>query len=247
MNPRDFQPDKVRDFTNLSYRIGDMAPEERPRERLKSLGADALKTEELLAILLRTGTKGVSAVQMAQGLLKEFGSLEELAKRPVEEIAGRHGVGIAKATQLKAAFELAKRLARPREQQPMISVPAEAAALLREEMRLLDREEFRVLLLNTKSFLLKVAHVSRGSLNASIVEPREVFKDAIAASAAGVILAHNHPSGDPTPSAEDVAITKRLAKAGEVLGITVLDHIILGHQVQGRDRDFVSLKELGLL
>ena len=231
----------------VGYRIGDMAPEERPRERLKQLGADALKTEELIAILLRTGTKGRSALQLAQALLFEFGSLDELARRPVEEIAKQHGVGDAKAIQLKAAFELAKRLTRHKAGQTAITTPADAAAVLREEVRLLDREEFRVLLLNTKHVLLKQAHVSRGSLNASIVEPREVFKDAIAASAAAVILAHNHPSGDPTPSAEDVSITKRLVKAGELLGIAVLDHVILGKASDRRPQDFVSLKELGLL
>jgi DNA repair protein RadC len=231
-----------------SYLIREMPEEERPRERLKRLGAEALKAEELIAILLRTGLKGTSAVQLAQRLMKQFGSLEELARRPLEEVAKVPGVGDAKAIQLKAAFELARRLSRSvRGQARTVSVPADAAAELREEMRLLDREEFRVLLLNTKNVLIKIAGVSRGSLNASIVEPREVFKDAIAASAASMILAHNHPSGDPTPSSEDVAITRRLIKAGEVLGIPVIDHIILGQQRDGHNHDFVSLKELGLI
>jgi DNA repair protein RadC len=215
---------------------------------LKRLGPEALKEEELIAILLRTGLKGTSAVQLAQRLLKQFGTLEELARHPVEEVARVPGVGDAKAIQLKAAFELARRLSRSeRGPLPAISVPGDAAAVLREEMRLLDREEFRVLLLNTKSVLIKVVPVSRGSLNASIVEPREVFKDAIAGSAASIILAHNHPSGDPTPSSEDVSITRRLIKAGEVLGIQVMDHIILGQRRPGHDHDFVSLKELGLM
>jgi DNA repair protein RadC len=231
-----------------SYLIREMPEGERPRERLKRLGAEALKEDELIAILLRTGLKGTSAVQLAQRLLKLFGTLEELARRPVEEVAKVPGVGDAKAIQLKAAFELARRLSRAeRGQMPLISTPAHAAAVLREEMRLLDREEFRVLFLNTKSVLMKVAMVSRGSLNASIVEPREVFKDALAASAAGIILAHNHPSGDPTPSSEDIAVTKRLIKAGEVLGINVHDHIILGQKRPGHDQDFASLRELGLI
>ena len=231
-----------------TYLIREMAAADRPRERLKALGSDALKTEELIAILLRTGMKGQSAVQMGEQLLKKFGSLDELARRPVEEIAGVKGVGEAKAIQLKAAFELAKRLARSaRGHTPVVSAPGEAADLLREEMRTLDREEFRVLLLNTKNALIKIAPVSRGSLNASIVEPREVFKDAIAASAASMILVHNHPSGDPTPSSEDISITKRLVKAGELLNISVLDHIILGHKTADRAQDYVSLKELGLM
>jgi DNA repair protein RadC len=161
-------------------------------------------------------------------------------------LAKTKGIGPTKAIQLKAAFEVAKRLSRPRERIP-VNTPAEAAQLVREEMRDLDREEFRVVLLNTKNALIRVADVSRGSLNASIVEPREVFKDAIAASAAGMILVHNHPSGDPTPSSEDIAITKRLVKAGELLNIAVLDHVIIGQRATGRDKDYVSLKELGLM
>lgn len=228
-----------------TYLIREMPEHERPRERLQRQGAAALADAELIAILLRTGMKGRSAVQLAQELLRQH-PLDELVRLPWESLAKVKGVGRTKAVQLKAAFELAARLSRPRER-AAISAPGDAAALLRDEMRDLDREEFRVLLLNTKNALLRVAHVSRGSLNASIVEPREVFKDAIAASAASVILAHNHPSGDPTPSSEDIAITKRLVKAGELLNIAVLDHIIVGQRAGHRDQDFVSLKELGLM
>ena len=233
---------------SFSYLIREMAPHERPRERLMQQGPDALSDAELIAILLRTGMKGVSAKDLAQELLKKFGTIDDLARQPFETIASVKGVGKAKAVQLKAAFQLAQRLKdKARETQPLIDTPQEAAALLREEMRLLDRESFRVLLLNTKNALLKRCEVSRGSLNASIVEPREVFKDAIAASAASMILAHNHPSGDPTPSSEDIAITKRLVKAGELLNISVLDHIILGQRTKERQQDYVSLKELGLM
>jgi DNA repair protein RadC len=233
----------------ISYLIREMPPSERPRERLKAHGATALTNAELVAILLRTGMKGASAVQLAQQILQKFGgSLEELARAPLESLAKIKGVGETKAIQLKAAFELARRLSEFSHDKPrIISTPEDAVAIVREEMRLLDREEFHVLLLNTKNGLIKKTQISRGSLNASIVEPREVFKEAIAASAASVILAHNHPSGDPTPSAEDVAITKRLVKSGELLNISVLDHIILGQRAQGRDSDFVSLKELGLM
>ncbi len=231
-----------------TYLIREMPPSDRPRERLAERGADALSTAELIAILLRTGVKGQSAVQLAQELLRAHGnSLEELVRVPLEALAQVKGVGKTKAIQLKAAFELARRLSLPREAQPMINTPGEAADVLRGTLRDLAHEEFRALLLNTKNALIRVAPVSVGSLNASIVEPREVFKQAIAASAASMILAHNHPSGDPTPSSEDIAITKRLVKAGELLNIAVLDHIILGQRLKGRENDFVSLKELGLM
>ena len=231
-----------------AYLIREMSPSDRPRERLRERGAAALSNFELIAILLRTGIKGQSAIQVAQQLLKEFLSLEELARAPLEALAKVKGVGLTKAIQLKAAFELARRLSEStRDRQRAISSPEDAAAVVREEMRTLDREEFGVLLLNTKNGLIKRCPVSRGSLNASIVEPREVFKDAIAASAASMILIHNHPSGDPTPSSEDIAITKRLVKAGELLNISVLDHVILGQRMTGREQDFVSLKELGLM
>jgi DNA repair protein RadC len=231
-----------------TYLIREMPEGERPRERLKLRGAAALGDAELVAILLRTGMKGISAVQLSHQILREFGSLEGLARAPLEGVAKIKGVGETKAIQLKAAFELARRLSESsRGKQRIVSSPEDAAAVMREDMRSLDREEFRVLLLNTKNALIKKCEVSRGSLNASIVEPREVFKDAIAASAASMILVHNHPSGDPTPSSEDIAVTKRLVKAGDLLNIAVLDHIILGHRTTKRDQDFVSLKELGLM
>jgi DNA repair protein RadC len=222
-----------------------MPEADRPREKLQQRGAEALSDAELVAIFLRTGMKGRSAIDLAKELLARH-PLHSLVSAPLEELAKIKGIGPTKAIQLKAAFEVAKRLARPRAFVP-VNDPATATSLVRDEMRDLDREEFRVLLLNTKNALLRIAAVSRGSLNASIVEPREVFKDAIAASAAGLILVHNHPSGDPTPSSEDIAITKRLVKAGEVLNIPVHDHIILGHRTTGRDSDYVSLKELGLM
>lgn len=231
-----------------SYLIREMPAQERPRERLARLGAEAVGNAELLAILLRTGMKNLSAVQLAEQLLKRYRNLDALARAPLKELAEIKGVGQTKAIQLKAAFELARRLSQHQDDGPrLVTTPAEAAGLVREEMRLLDRESFRVILLNTKNAFLKTCPVSLGSLNASIVEPREVFKDAIGASAAGMILAHNHPSGDPTPSSEDIAITKRLVKAGELLGITVHDHIILGRRAAGREQDFVSLKEIGLM
>ena len=227
------------------YQIKALPAEDRPREKLQQRGAETLSDAELVAIFLRTGMKGRSAIDLAKELLARH-PLNSLVSAPLEELAKIKGIGPTKAVQLKAAFEVAKRLARPRTRIP-VNDPATAAGLVREEMRDLDREEFRVVLLNTKNMLIRIAAVSRGSLNASIVEPREVFKDAIAASAANIILVHNHPSGDPTPSSEDIAITKRLVNAGELLNVNVHDHIILGHHTPGRDGDFVSLKELGLM
>ena len=231
--------------TKVGNLIRELPKEERPREKLQRHGANVLSDAELVAIFLRTGMKGRSAIELAKELLGRH-SLSALVEAPLEELSKIKGIGPTKAIQLKAAFEVAKRLARPRERFA-VNDPATAAGLVLGEMRHLDREEFRVLLLNTKNFLIRVAGISRGSLNASIVEPREVFKDAIAASAAGMILVHNHPSGDPTPSSEDIAITKRLVKAGELLNIAVLDHIIVGLPDGRRDRDYVSLKELGLM
>ncbi len=237
---------EVRDRAETaSYLISHMPAEDRPREKLQQRGADALSDAELVAIFLRTGMKGRSAIDLAKDLLSRH-SLEALVSAPLEELKKTKGIGPTKAIQLKAAFEVAKRLSRPRTR-IAVNTPEEAAQLVREEMRDLDREEFRVLMLNTKNVLIRIADVSRGSLNASIVEPREVFKDAIAASAASMILVHNHPSGDPTPSSEDISITKRLVKAGELLNIAVLDHIILGQRTTARPQDFTSLKELGLM
>jgi DNA repair protein RadC len=228
--------------------IREMPAEERPRERLWKHGPATLKTEELLAILLRTGMKGKSAVALAAEMLRDHGhSLNALAKADRAELAKIKGVGRIKAIQLKAAFELARRMVDEKIYRDPITAPADAAAKLREEFRTEDREVFRVLLLDTKNRVIRISKVSVGTVNASLVEPREVFKEAITHSATSVILAHNHPSGDPTPSSEDIAITKRLIKAGEILHINVHDHLILGQAGPARPQDFVSLRELGLM
>jgi DNA repair protein RadC len=229
--------------------IREMPTTDRPRERLWDLGADKLKKEELLAILLRTGTKGQSAVDVARQLLRAHdNSLDQLARAHPHQLATQKGVGRVKAIQLAAVFELAQRYAaEPGREKVMVDTPDKAADHLRGHFRMLDRESFRVLLLDTKNGLIRSEEISRGTLNASLVEPREVFKSAILASAASVILGHNHPSGDPTPSSDDIAITKRLVKSGELLNINVLDHLIIGHRTATRTQDYVSLKELGLL
>ena len=225
-----------------TYLIRDMSPDERPRERLQRLGPEAVSEAELIAILLRTGMKGKSAVQIAQELLRTHQSLDDLSRVPREILARTKGIGPTKATHLKAAFELARRLphAKANRKSP-ITTPAEAAEYLREEFRDADREEFRALLLNVKHGLIGCVRVSEGSVSASIVEPRELFKQAILASASAVLVAHNHPSGDPTPSAEDRAVTQQLVAAGRLLDIPVHDHVIIG---RGR---YMSFAESGLL
>lgn len=230
-----------------SVKIPDLPPHERPRERLIKHGSQALSDAELLAILLRTGYTGTSAIDLARGLLQEFGGLDKIAERPLADLARRKGMGSAKAVQLSAAFSLAQRLTSHRGHETYLHGPEDVAMLMREEFRLLDRESFRVLLLNTKNKLIKVHQVSLGSLNASIAHPREIFKEAVLHSAASVILTHNHPSGDPSPSPEDVQTTRRLVEAGRALMIDVSDHVILGKSSASRAKDYASFRELGLI
>lgn len=211
----------------------------RPREKLLALGPEALSDQELLAILLRTGVREKSALELAQDLLKG-GGLTTLVATSTEELKTLKGIGLAKAAQIKAALELARRLARqslgPR---PIIKSPYDAAQLLMGEMSNLDREHFRVINLNTKNQVIAVDTVSIGHLSASLVHPREVFKIPIKRSAASLILVHNHPSGDITPSKEDLKVTQRLIEAGSILGVDVVDHLIFGHN------NFLSMREKG--
>ncbi|MDU0329741.1 RadC family protein [Paenibacillus barengoltzii] len=224
------------------YMLRDLPSEERPRERMIKYGAGALSHAELLAILLRTGTRQESAVHMAQRLLAELGGLRGLVDVSLEEMTSLKGIGPAKAVQLKAGIELGQRLAKSRlPDQAVIRSPHDAAELLMEQMRYLQKEHFVCLFLNTKNHVIAQETLSIGSLNASIVHPREVFRAAIKCSSASVVCAHNHPSGDPTPSPEDIRMTRRLCEAGEIIGIDVLDHIVIG------DGKFVSLKERGLM
>lgn len=222
--------------------IKDLPAAERPRERLLAQGPEALSNTELLAILLRTGRRGVTALQLAHELLShgekaDGDELQHLLHSPVAELAARCGIGLAKAAQLKAAVELGARVQRTRPERVRIRQPDDAAQLVMESMRQLDREHFKIILLDTKNQVLGVEAISIGSLNSSIVHPREIFKAPIRRSANAIILVHNHPSGDPTPSPEDREVTRRLVEAGRLLGIEVLDHIIIG------DRRFVSLRE----
>lgn len=222
--------------------IKDMPLETRPRERLLREGAGALTDMELLAILLRTGTATASAMELAAAILGRFGSLRALVSASAEELSDLKGVGPAKAAVLQAALEIGRRIAGSGEEvRPVIKSPEDAAGLVMEEMRHLDREHFRALLLNTKNQVIAREVISIGTLNSSTVHPRELFKNAIKRNAAAVILIHNHPSGDPAPSNEDLAVTGRLVEAGRIIGIEVLDHLIIG------DNRFVSFKAKGLI
>jgi DNA repair protein RadC len=223
------------------YRITDLHETERPRERLEQLGPQALANAELIAILLRVGVPGENAVQVAQRLLHKFGGLSGLHRAPFEELVAQHGIGDAKAAQIKAAIELGRRLTlEAPEERPTINSPADAAALVQYEMSALEQEHLRVFLMDTKNHVLDIVEVYRGSVNMSQVRIGEVFKAAIRRNATAVIVVHNHPSGDPTPSPDDVAVTRALVQAGKLLDVDVLDHLIIG---QGR---YVSLKERGL-
>jgi DNA repair protein RadC len=227
---------------NESIMIRDLPPEERPREKLKTLGAEALTNAELLAILVRTGNSNESAVQLATRILSRGGGLKNLPCLSLEDLQENRGIGPDKAVTIKAALELGCRLATaPREASGSISNPRQAADLFMEELRYKKKEYFKILLLNTKNHVISREEISVGSLSASIVHPREIFNMPLRKSAASVILFHNHPSGDPSPSQEDLEVTRRLVDAGNILGITVRDHIIIG------DGCFFSFREKGLL
>ncbi len=227
--------------SSASYRITDMESSDRPRERLLMLGPTSLSNAELVSILLRAGIEGMNVLQLAQKLLLEMGGLTGLHQAPLEALCDRRGIGPAKAAQIKAAIELGRRLAiASPEERPVIQSPEDAAALLLYEMGALEQEHLRVLLLNTRNRVLRTVEVYRGSLNSSMIRIGEIFREAIRANAAAIIVAHNHPSGDPTPSPEDVRVTKALVESGELLDIEVLDHLIIG-----KNR-YVSLKSKGL-
>ncbi|MBW8010129.1 MAG: JAB domain-containing protein [Chloroflexi bacterium] len=224
-----------------AYRITDLDASERPRERLVKLGPQALNTAELLAILLRVGVQGENAVQVGQRLLQTFGGLSGLQRASVEEVKAQHGLGEAKVAAIKAAIELGRRMTlESPEERAVIQSPGDAAALLQYEMGALEQEHLRVVLLNTRNQVLDIVEVYRGSLNTSMVRVGEVFKQAVRSNAASIIVAHNHPSGDPTPSPDDIAVTRAIIESGKLLDIDVLDHIVIG---QG---SFVSIKERGL-
>ncbi|HSV85658.1 MAG TPA: DNA repair protein RadC [Levilinea sp.] len=224
-----------------TYRITDLSASDRPRERLAELGAGSLSVPELLAILLRVGIQGENSVQMGHRLLVDLGGLRGLHRASIQEILQQRGMGLAKAAQIKAAIELGVRLsATAPDERAAIQSPSDAAALVEYEMSGLLQEHLRVINLDTRNRVLNIENVYVGSLNSSTVRVAELFRPAIQRNAAAIIMAHNHPSGDPTPSPEDVSLTRTVVQAGKLLDIELLDHLVIG---VGR---WVSLKQRGL-
>lgn len=222
--------------------IRDVHIDDRPRERLIKQGPQSLSNQELIAILLRTGTKSESVLSLANRILNYFEKIHELKHATLEEIVSIKGIGEAKAVQLLAAIELGRRLAQMQVHNRFtIRSPQDAASFLMPEMSSLNQEHFVTLFLNTKNQVIHKQTIFIGSLNSSIVHPREIFREAVKRSAASFICAHNHPSGIATPSPEDIDVTKRIQEAGYIIGIDLIDHIIIG------DHQFISLKEKGYM
>ena len=220
--------------------IRDLPANERPRERMEQYGPEALSTAELLAIVLRVGSRGESAVRLAERLLSEFGGLAGIARARVPQLSALTGMGLAKAAQLKAAFELGKRLAMSAEgPKPVVSTAHEAAKLVMEDLRYRQQECLAAIFLDTRNQVICVRTITVGTLTGSPAHPREIFREALAQGCAHLIICHNHPSGDPSPSRDDISLTTRLVQVGELMGIPVLDHIIIG------DGKYVSVKEAG--
>lgn len=232
-----------------ALRVCDMPAQLRPREEFERVGAENISDAVLLALILRTGTAGLNVIEVAQRLLSVFGSLTALAKASMNELQEIDSIGPVKAQMIKAAMELAQRLTRESVgEQPLVSTPEQAAAVLRERARILQHEIFWALFLDTKNRLIREPKkISEGILNSSLVHPRELFKKAVGHNCAAIILVHNHPSGDPSPSSEDIRITRQLVEAGKLMGIKILDHIVLGHRREHSATDFLSLREAGLV
>ena len=220
--------------------VGKLPREDRPRERLYHVGAKGLSLQEIVAIVVGGGTREAGGIVLALRVIQEFGDLISLGRAGVDDLLKIPGIGFARACQIVAAFELGKRFARESGTNgSSVKTPGDIARLFMDEMKHYDREYFKAAYLNTKNQVLKIATISIGSLNASIVHPREILKPAISASAASIILVHNHPTGDPTPSREDIEFTSRFAKCGKLIGIELLDHVIIGAGT------YKSLKEGG--
>lgn len=229
-------------MTNSTIMIKDVPKEDRPRERLLNFGASHLSNQELIAILVGSGTREESVMDLSNRILMHFEGIHLLADATIEELTAIKGIGPAKGVAILAAIELGRRISQHKPQDRyVIRSPKDGADYVMEEMRNLNQEHFIVLFLNTKNQIIHRQTVFIGSLNASIVHPREIFREAVKRSSASIICVHNHPSGDPTPSQEDIQVTRRLVESGKMIGIELLDHLIIG------DRKFVSLKEKGYL
>lgn len=230
------------------YTLKSLPADERPRERLLLGGPRALSDAELLAIILRTGLVGETVTEMSRDLLAQFGGYWGLASATVEQLARRPGLKAAKIAQIKAAIEIGRRMAESAvEQRALVSSPADAARLVQFEMAALEQEEMRVVLLDTKNRVLgRPRVVYRGTLNSTTVRVAELFRDAVRESAASIVLLHNHPSGDPTPSPEDVHVTRLARDAGKLLDVELLDHVVIGRRSAADHDGWVSLKQRGL-
>lgn len=229
-------------MSNYNLSLKEIPIEERPTERLIKYGAEVLSNSELLAILIRTGTKSESAIALAQRIISTNEGLKFISSSTLQELSSFKGIGEAKASQIKAAIELGRRLRNYRTDNKLkIGRPQDAIDILMEDMRYLKKEHLRVIFLNTKNIVIDIKDLSIGSLSSSVVHPREIFSEAIRKSSSSIIICHNHPSGDPTPSNEDVNITKRLDEVGKIIGIDLLDHLIIG------DGNYISLKEKGII
>jgi len=226
------------DVPEYGFKIKELPEDERPREKLLKYGAERLSNSELLALIICTGSKKKSAIELSQDILSYFGGLHSLVDISVEEIKKIKGVGIAKGTQISALVELSKRFfATSRKNKIKIKTPHDVVNLTMPALRHSRQEVFKIILLDVKNQLISVPEISRGSLSSSIVHPREVFREAIRRSSAALIMVHNHPSGIPEPSKEDINITRRMSEAGKIMGIEVLDHVVIG------DGRFISMKE----
>ncbi len=228
-------------MTEYFYTIKSMPESMRPREKLLAQGEAFLSDVEMLAIIIGHGTHKLSALDLGQALIARFGSLRSLKEASIEELIAVKGIGKAKAISIKAALELGRRLSLDMRNKIKICSPEDVKSVVMEDMRYYDREHFRVMYLNRKNSLIIMEDVSIGGLHSSVVHPREVFKTAIKRSAASMILIHNHPSGDPTPSQDDIEVTKRLIESGKLIGIEVIDHIIIG------ENEFYSMKREQLI
>ena len=225
-----------------SFTVRDLPRQERPRERLQKFGPEAFSAQELLALVIGRGIPKKSVMSIAQELLVKFGNVRAISHATIEELSQIRGIGLAKAAQIKACFELGKRQdLEPESIDFDIKDPQSVVKAIRASIKDKAKEHFKLILLNPRNRIIGISTISIGTLNASLVHPREVFKDAITHSAASVVLAHNHPSGDPEPSEDDIKITKKLVESGKILGIEVIDHIIIGKN------NFCSYKERGLI
>ena len=225
-----------------TFTIHDLPKSERPRERLIKLGPEALSAQELLALIIGRGTPGKSVMHIAQELLNKFGNIKNIGEATIEQLCKIQGIGLAKAAQIKACFEIGKREAlEPEQKKYDIQNPQAVVKTIRTSIKDKAKEHFKLVILDSRNKIIGITNVSIGTLNASLAHPREIFKDAITHNAASIILVHNHPSGDPEPSEDDLLLTKRLVESGKILGIEVIDHIIIAKN------EFLSFKEKNLI